>query len=555
MLTLAIAALAAGGTGDSGAAFGQSARGGFPIVEHRATARSELREILMSQDSQSSSALPSMHDLLAGFYAARDFRPVWTGSADAREMANEVRAALLEAGRQGLRSADYAATASRWDAPPAEGREAAEYDLSLTRDLIRYSLDVRIGRVRPKDVYKDVGLPPSDFDPIAALTLAAQRHSMTLFLADLPPPYPEYRRLVEALARYRAIAAKGGWSSLPGRGELAPEGSDQQTNLLKTRLAFEDSTFATISKPSGDELKEAVKGFQRRHGLDADGSVGPGTLTALNVPASVRVEQIAANMERWRWLPRTFERRFVRVNVPDESLEFVRDGEVALSSKVIIGRKNSPTPILRTVIYWVVTNPPWDIPDDIAANQFLPQLRKNPNYLAAHNMVLVNGPANDPQGRKIDWNKMAPGHFPYHVVQIPGPSSALGYLMLDSPNDFDVYLHDTPAKNFFASNDREISNGCVRVQQIFPLASLALTNDTEKGMDRLKKTIAMGETLTLALDDPLPLYMVYWTAIAGTGGSIEFRPDRYGRDRRLIEALAGPAKASQSREAQTATLN
>jgi murein L,D-transpeptidase YcbB/YkuD len=339
-----------------------------------------------------------------------------------------------------LRAADYAATASRWNAAPAAGREAAEYDLSLTADLLRYANDVRVGRKRPRDIYRDVDLPKSDFDAVQALNEALRRHSLTEFLADLPPPHPEYRRLVVALAKYRAIAAKGG-------------------------------------------------------------------------EASARVEQIAANMERWRWMPRTFERRYVRVNVPDQTVDFVRDGKVVLSSKVIIGRKNSATPILRTMITSVVANPYWDIPGDIANASILPRLRKNPNYLAERNMVIVRGQI----------RQLAP--------------SALGYLMLDSPNDFDVYLHDTPGKALFEQDNRERSHGCVRVQQILPLAALVLADDREAGMDRLKKTIASGRTQYLALDQPMPLYMVYWTAVAGEDGAVEFRPDRYNRDKPLIAAL------------------
>ena len=312
------------------------------------------------------------------------------------------------------------------------------------------------GRTRPRDIYRDVDLPKSDFDAAQALNEALQRHSLTEFLADLPPPHREYRRLVVALARYRATPAKGRDASAP-------------------------------------------------------------------------VEQIAANMERWRWMPRTFERRYVRVNVPDQSVDFVRDGQVVLSSRVIIGRKNSATPILRTMITSVVANPPWNIPGDIAAAQILPQLQKNPNYLAAHHMVRVGG----------------------QLQQLP--PSALGNLMLDLPNDFDVYLHDTSGKALFGKDNREISNGCVRVQQIFPLASLVLADDKEAGMDRLKKTIASGRTQHLALDQPMPLYMLYWTAIAGEDGAVEFRPDRYNRDKPLIAALGGSAETPQKPEENTAT--
>jgi murein L,D-transpeptidase YcbB/YkuD len=238
-------------------------------------------------------------------------------------------------------------------------------------------------------------------------------------------------------------------------------------------------------------------------------------------------------------MPRQFEHRYVAVNVPDQSVQYVRDGMVVLTSRVVVGRKASPTPITRSAITAVVVNPPWNIPGDIAARDLLPQLRKNPNYLALKRMVVTDGPPNDPYGRKIDWQKVVPMEFPYAIRQLPGPQTALGAVMLDSPNDFDVYLHDTPNKRLFDSTQREISNGCVRVQQIFPLASLALTDDTAKGMSELTKATKTRETQRLTLDEPLPVYFLYWTAVAGPDGELGFRPDRYGRDARLIAALLG----------------
>lgn len=444
VLTLATAAIVATGAGN---VFGTASGEAILSVELQSGTDAELQYLLHGEESGTVRGARSMRDALTRLYEARDFQPVWSGSAEAASMAGEVRAILRNADEQGLRTADYATTASRWPAAPVSGREAAEYDLSLTADLLRYAHDVRVGRTHPRDIYTDVDLPKSDFNAAQALSEALRRHSLTDFLADLPPPHPEYRRLVVALARYRAIAAKGG---------------DEATH----------------------------------------------------------VGQIIANMERWRWMPRAFERRYVRVNVPDQSVDFVRDGEVVLHSKVIIGRKNNATPILRTRITSVVANPPWDIPGDIAA-EILPHLHKNPNYLAANHMVMVGG----------------------QLQQLP--PSALGKLMLDSPNKFDVYLHDTLGKTLFDKDNREISHGCVRVQEIFSLASLVLGDDKKAGTDILKKAVASGHMQRLALDQPMPLYMLYWTAVAREDGTVEFRTDHYNRDKPLIAALNRPAETSQ----------
>src|SRR6266850_2407044 len=358
--------------------------------------------------------------------------------------------------------------------PRPSGAEAAAYEISLTSAVLRYAHDLRMGRVQPKAIYDDIELPAANFDAVPALTRALNTHSAARFLADLAPAHPEYRRLAKA---------------------------------------------------------------QARSGLNQDGRAGGVTLASLNVPAETRVDQIVANMERWRWMPRQFEHRYVAVNVPDQSVQYVRDGKVVLTSRVVVGLKASPTPITRSAITAVVVNPPWNIPGDIAARDLLPQLRKNPNYLASKRMVVTDGLPNDPYGRKINWQKVVPAEFPYAIRQLPGPETALGAVMLDSPNNFDVYLHDTPNKRLFDSTQREISNGCVRVQQIFPLASLALTDDTAKGMSELTKATKSRDTQRLTLDEPLPVYFLYWTAVAGPDGDVGFRPDRYDRDTRLIAAL------------------
>jgi murein L,D-transpeptidase YcbB/YkuD len=231
--------------------------------------------------------------------------------------------------------------------------------------------------------------------------------------------------------------------------------------------------------------------------------------------SAYRVQQIAANMERWRWLPRSLESRYIVVDVPDQTVEYMRDGTSIFKSRVIIGRPNSPTPILRTSIEAVVANPSWDIPDDIAARMIGPHLKRNPDYLTARNIVFENG----------------------QYRQNPGPENGLGLVMLDMPNPFWVYLHDTPNKKLFEADMREVSNGCVRVQEIFSLASLALADDPAAGLGQLQQAIESGETQRLSLSSPLPVYMLYWTARADENGNVEFHPDRYRRDPPLIAAL------------------
>jgi L,D-transpeptidase YcbB len=502
---------------------------------HVALSGSALTQKALRDVLQPGPAATTQPDLVLRFYRQRDFRPAWTGSAAAAGAAAEVQTVLLRAHEQGLRDADYRVA----PAVTAPGNDAAAFEIRLTDAVLRYARDVRVGRVGRDQVYNDVELPPATFDPAAALAQSLDANTLPKFLADLPPPDPEYGRLAAALAHYRAIAAKGGWPKIEGPTPIRPETTDKRIGVLIVRLSNEDPVLAAIAKPSASDLRDAIKRFQARNGIEAVGLVGPQTLAALDVSATERADTLAANMERWRWLPRSLEDRYVAVDVPDQSVDFVRGGKVVLHSKVIIGRKDSPTPIARAIIGAIVVNPPWDIPGDIAARALLPRLRRDRNYLAEHNMVVMDGPPHDPYGRTIAWKKIVPAEFPYAIRQLPGPNTALGVLMLDSPNDFDVYLHDTPNKKRFVEDDREISNGCVRVQEIFPLASLVLTGDPANGLAPLEKDVKTGKTQRVALDRPLPVYFLYWTAVAGADGAVEFRPDLYGRDRPLIDALNG----------------
>jgi len=436
-----------------------------------------------------------------------------------------------------------AALASWSKRQPKPGHDAAGFDAALTAALLHYASDLRNGREKPREVYRDVNLPPPDFDPAAALSAALKQDGLADFIGDLAPVHPGYRYLVQALARYRAIAAQGGWPEVPGGKAFAFDGSDKRLAILARRLAFEDSVLAADPTPAPEAIHDALLRFERRNGLPRDDKAGEDVLKMLNTPAEYRVQQIIANMERWRWMPRVLETRYVEVDVPDQSVSYIDSGSALIYSHAVIGMPSTPTPILRTTVQAVIANPLWHVPDDIAARKLLPHLRHEADYLLARNMVLAGGPANDPHGTKIDWRHVRATTLRYQIEQSPGPDNVLGTILFEMPNDFDVYLHDTPEKNLFTLDTRERSNGCVRVEKIAGLASLALTDGKDDADNDLADAVASGATQRIALDNPLAVYMLYWTAIAEPDGTVHFRPDRYGRDRRLIEKLQAGAGA------------
>jgi len=466
--------------------------------------------------------------LLRRVYEPRGYKPIWTESSSSENEAKRVLDQLRHAADDGLDPENYRADQLAAALSKNEN-EKTDFELLMTDSVLRYAHDVRMGRVKPSDVDEDVSLPSVGFDFARALSEAAMNGKLSQFLPSLAPTQPDYARLKTALARYRLIQEAGAWPVVPG----ATKVSGPNAQLLRARLQAEDEA---VSR-DGNSLIVAVQRFQKRNGLKADGIIGPKTLAALNVSAANRIAQISANMERWRWLPRAFEARYIAVNAADATLKFADKGETVLESKIVAGQPDWRTPILRTQAVAVTVNPVWHIPASIAKKEYLPKLQMNPNTLQSEGLVLVGGPADDPYGQKIDWASKT--EFPYSLQQPAGPKNALGTLKIEMPNKFDVYLHDTPMKQAFAEDSRTLSHGCMRVQQIAPLVSLALNGDAQSGLSELSQMIAAGETKKLTIDRPIPVYVLYWTAFVDSDGAVEFRPDVYERDSALLAALKG----------------
>jgi len=463
------------------------------------------------------------------FYAARAFEPAWTISN--RKVALD---ALTNAADEGLVPGNYL---------PSKAGTAAASDLALTESVLRYATDVRVGRLPPTSIYRDVDFPSRPFDASVLLAAALQRDELAKFFSDLPPQQSEYAFLKVALSRYRRIAFLGGWLPFPPRNGTVAELQPEEQAALLDRLSREDPTIDRFQQDEAT-INAALVRFQSRHGLEADGKIGPHTLKALNIKVSDRILQIEANMERWRWLPHRLEDRYIMVNAADASLQAVDNGRVVLTSRVVVGKPTSPTPMLAATIVAVTVNPPWNVPSSIASKELLPKLKRNSAYLANQQMVVRNAPHGDPHGLSINWTAVSRSHFPYQIQQLPGQTNALGQLKLEMPNRFNVYLHDTPAKALFAQNDRFLSHGCMRVQKVGALAIYALTGNAEADVARL---IAKGDTTDrLPVDKPLKVYVVYWTTFQDASGAVAFRDDVYGRDDRLISALSTKRVAAWS---------
>lgn len=466
-------------------------------------------------------------EALREVYAANAFQPLWNERDRLR-----LRERLRRAGEDGLDPKAY--RLERFDEARtlAAGRGDPRLELLLTDALLRYAADLADGRPDSRRADPAWEIAGPRIDPVAAARAATGAEDPVHALAALAPPHAGYARLRETLAQYRRIAADGGWTVLPDGPLVHPGGTGPSIPLLRRRLS--EAGDLDEAELEGDRLDEtlvaALRRFQARHGLLADGILGPNSRSALNTPVERRIEQILANMERWRWLPRELEPTRVMVNVAGADLELVEDDVVVLSSRVVVGRPSHPTPSFRSPIVSIVLNPAWNIPHSIAAREMLPALRRNPDYLRTRNIRIRGLPADAPEawGLGVDWEGIETRRFPFRLQQLPGPGNALGRLKFQMINGHDIYLHDTPQRHLFESPRRGFSHGCVRVENPLGLAERLLGQGWPAA--RLRRLIADGDTRIIRLPNRVPVYTVYFTAWVTPEGVLHFRDDLYGRD-------------------------
>ena len=341
-------------------------------------------------------------------------------------------------------------------------------------------------------------------------------------------------RIDDALKRYRAIAEGGGWTALADGPALRQGDSDPQVAVLRKRLTLTgdlrgmepaDSPLFTA------DLDRAVRDFQARHGLESDGVVGTDTRAALNISAADRVAGLALNRDRLASLVERVPAQAVVVNIPAFALTYAARGQTLLHSLVIVGKPSSPTPALDGEISRIEVNPYWNVPPGIARRELAPKIAADPGWLARNDMKVLAGPTGDGhevEPSDVDWRNFAATG--YRLRQDPGPDNPLGALKFFFENKFDVFLHDTPAKQAFQRPVRALSHGCVRVENAFTLATLLLGGNRDWNEDRLRTTIATGAYRQIPLARPVKLFIVYVTAWVDPEGTVEFRPDIYGRD-------------------------
>jgi murein L,D-transpeptidase YcbB/YkuD len=470
----------------------------------------------LDADSAPSWVTPERWKIVRAVYAVYDHAPIWIEPAGVRERAAALLAALDSAPSHALRTDAYPLDSIRRVVNTKKidsgvtARDIANADVLLTAAYVGYASDMLIGQVDPRTLSQSWHIPPRRSAVDSALVHTLEDSSIADGLEHMAPQDSEYTVLKREYARYRAIAANGGWPTvLTG---MSPE-------ELSARLTAEG-----YAVPEEDSVTAVLTRWQENHDLEPDGKIGRATFAALNVPADERVKQIASNMERHRWLPRALGQRYVYVNVPAFRLDAYDSGQRVLSMKVVVGAEYNghSTPVFSDSMRWVVFRPYWKPTENILKAEILPKIAKDKTYLTRNDMEFARE-----GGAKV-------------LRQRPGVHNSLGLVKFLFPNDYNIYLHDTNEKSLFAKNARAASHGCIRLEQPDKLAEYVLGWPT----DSVKAAMETGaDNRTVVLVKKLPVYIVYFTSYE-RDGQLHFADDVYRRDEglktRIIVGAADP---------------
>jgi murein L,D-transpeptidase YcbB/YkuD len=491
---------------------------------------------------------------LSDFYERRGYAPAWVTRRGLRTVGRALMTALDGARRDGLDPADYHLPVLRElagrlgsgdrEGPPDAGL-LADLELLLTESFLLFGSHLLVGHLDPATLHPNWRAERRERDMVAVLERALESGDPAAALDGLRPSQPGYRRVADALEALRRLAGEGGWPSVPGGPKLSPGDSGERVEALRARLAASPFGSAAPGEPADptvydSTLAAAVRDFQGRHGLDPDAVVGPATLEALNVPAADRARQVAVNLERWRWLPEELGERHVLVNAADYRLEAVEGGETTLEMRAIVGRPYRQTPVFSDRISYMVFSPFWHVPHSLAVQDQLPLQRHDPGHLRRMGFRLFRGwgaDAAEVDPDSVDWSRVTAKGFPYRLRQDPGPLNALGAVKFMFPNPYNVYLHDTPARELFQRQARSFSSGCIRVEKARELALWLLRGESAWTPERVDRAMAAGREETARPSRPVPVHLLYWTAWAEEDGTIQFRPDIYDRDAPVAKAM------------------
>jgi murein L,D-transpeptidase YcbB/YkuD len=485
-----------------------------------------------------------LQDLNAVSILYKNNNSLWLKKQQLTNQAYDALEFIASAPRHGLNAEHYHLSTLR-QIDPSDNIEAAQhFDVLLTDSLLVFIHDLAVGRLEADVADPEWFIPQAEFDAVAFLQQALLSPHLKTQLNSLIPTSREYIKLTEALARYQVIVDQGGWPVIPEISLLRLGERNKNIPIIRARLAIEDMQFrdiATENLEQYDQLTEqAVRRFQKQHGLKVDGIIGSETYTELNVSALDRVQQIKATLERKRWMPADLGSRYVQVNIASYTLSAVENNTEKLAMRVIVGKKYRQTPSFVSQITQLVVNPYWTAPYKLAVLDLLPKQQADINYFHLNEIRVfanVNGQRVEREPYLIDWQSLNKKNFPYTLRQEPGAHNALGVVKFLFPNPWSIYLHDSPHKELFNETKRNLSSGCIRVEDPLGFADFSLADS--KAHQTFLDIMDSKQNRGMKLAEPLSIYVVYFT-VSIDGDEVIFSPDSYQRDKNIIKELEIP---------------
>ena len=516
------------------------------------------------------------------FYAYRECNPVWYSEGKNKHLGAEVINVIYKANEDGLDREDYHYTPLQQKLSDLVGNvltvysptptEIARFDILMTDAYLSMAEDMRYGKldVSQNNFSWEINNDKLDFSK--TLSESIDRDEVTTFMNALIPAHPLYKKLKRAYSHYTTLAAIHAdrkplaVSAKPVLGDSSKAVAELRERLnifypmveytnylevdstretLKVYTNLVDSTYKLVDTlivqadslylPAyfDTTLQEYVREFQWQYGLKPDGEFGSQTMEALNVPMSERLKQIEINLDRWRWCNRRWGEQHIMANIASYNVQVYEQDSLAHEQITVVGSKWHRTPVFQDMMLFVEFNPYWNVPYSISSREIITKLRKDPSYLVRNNMLLLSG------GKKVnpasvDWSQIFSNNFPYRIQQQPGPKNALGRVKFLFPNEYSIYMHDTPSQKPFQETIRAYSHGCVRLSEPIRFAEYIL-DGTKYDAQKIKKTLDRKKNKRIVLEEPIPVYILYFTTWVDQENNLRFQPDVYKRDRDLLE--------------------
>ncbi len=478
-------------------------------------------------------------DAVAAFYRENGYAPLWTAQTPLADMRRRaLLQALDEAEMHGLPDMSLrAADLIEQMRAVRSTRDLGAVEVALSRALVDYAADLQTGLIdNPNRIDDGIVRVKHKVDPKTYLSGMQGEHPYA-FLQSLVPASPQYRALMREKLRLQQLLAAGGWgANVPVR-KMEPGDSGAGVIALRDRLVTMGYLAPTASREFDLALEDAVRRFQAEHGLEVDGVAGEGTLAEVNRPVTDRLKSVMVAMERERWLTPERGTRHILVNQTDFTAKIIDNGEVTFETRSVIGATSHDrrSPEFSDEMEHMVVNPSWYVPRSIVTKEYLPKLQSNPN---AHSYIEIT----DSRGRvvnrdSVDFSQFTARSFPFAMRQPPSGSNALGLVKFMFPNQYNIYLHDTPQKSLFGREVRAFSHGCIRLQKPFEFAYALLARQTDDPIGYFQSILDTRKETKVDLKQKVPVHIIYRTAFISETGHAEYRRDIYGRDAKIWDAL------------------